>query len=61
MEWCNEPRNETDELILEVPEDEQDVYKLLVSDALEKVNNQLKLNRELACEIKFGKRYSDIH
>lgn len=50
-----------DELILEVDEDMQDEYRELVADALELVNNQLKLNRELACDIKFGKRYSDIH
>lgn len=50
-----------DELILEIPVGEEDVYKQLVADALDKVNQQLKLNRELACDIKFGDRYSDIH
>ncbi len=50
-----------DELILELEENRQDEYKQLVADGLQKVNDQLKLNRELACDIKFGKRYSDIH
>jgi DNA polymerase III epsilon subunit-like protein len=50
-----------DELVLEIDEDMQDEYKQLVADGLQKVNGQLKLNRELACDIKFGKRYSDIH
>ena len=50
-----------DEMILELDEDKQDEYEQLVSDAMQAVNNQLKLNRELACDIKFGKRYSDIH
>jgi DNA polymerase I-like protein with 3'-5' exonuclease and polymerase domains len=47
--------------VLEIDEDMQDEYKQLVADGLQKVNGQLKLNRELACDIKFGKRYSDIH
>jgi DNA polymerase I-like protein with 3'-5' exonuclease and polymerase domains len=50
-----------DELVLEVPEDMEDEYRKLVDDALKAVNNALKLNRELACDIKFGDRYSDIH
>jgi hypothetical protein len=50
-----------DELIAEVPEGEEDVYRQLVADAMGKVNDQLKLNRELACDINFGERYSDIH
>lgn len=50
-----------DEKILELDEDKKDDYYNLVADAMEAVNNQLKLNRELACDIKFGERYSDIH
>jgi hypothetical protein len=50
-----------DELIAEVPEGEEEVYRQLVADAMSKVNDQLKLNRELACDINFGDRYSDIH
>jgi DNA polymerase I-like protein with 3'-5' exonuclease and polymerase domains len=50
-----------DELILELDDDKEEEYKSLVEDALAAVNNQLKLNRELACDVKFGKKYSDIH
>jgi DNA polymerase I-like protein with 3'-5' exonuclease and polymerase domains len=50
-----------DELVLSIDEDKQEVYRQLVADSLQKVNDQLKLNRELACEINFGKKYSDIH
>ena len=50
-----------DELIAEIPENMEDEYRNLVADALGKANEQLKLNRELACDIKFGYRYSDIH
>lgn len=50
-----------DELIIELDEAKQDEYKQLVADGLQAVNDQLKLNRELACDIKFGDRYSDIH
>lgn len=50
-----------DEKILELEENVQDDYHKLVADAMQAVNNQLKLNRELACDIKFGKKYSDIH
>lgn len=50
-----------DEMILELDKGMEKVYHELVADGLQKVNDQLKLNRELACDIKFGKRYSDIH
>jgi hypothetical protein len=50
-----------DEMILELDEGMEKVYHELVAGGLQKVNDQLKLNRELACDIKFGKRYSDIH
>lgn len=50
-----------DELIIEFPDGEDDVYKELVSDGLQCVNDALKLNRELACGIDFGYKYSEIH
>lgn len=61
MEWPNEPRNVMDEMILELDEDKKDDYEKIVQDAMQAVNDQLKLNRELACDINFGERYSDIH
>jgi len=50
-----------DEIILELDEGMEEEYHKLVADALQKVNDRLKLNRELACDINFGKKYSDIH
>lgn len=50
-----------DELIIELDEDKEDEYRQLVSDGLQAVNDQLKLNRDLACDINFGYKYSDIH
>lgn len=50
-----------DELIAECSEDERDECRQLIADGLQKVNNQLKLHRELGCDINFGNKYSDIH
>lgn len=50
-----------DELVLRLPEGQEDEYKDLVQDAMKAVNNQVKLNRELACDVSFGQKYSDIH
>jgi len=50
-----------DEMVLELDEDKQDEYRDLVNDGLQKVNDMLKLNRELACGIDFGYKYSEIH
>jgi len=50
-----------DELILEVKEGMEEDYRKLVADGLDKVNKQLKLNREFGCDINFGTKYSDIH
>jgi hypothetical protein len=36
-------------------------FRQLISDGLEEVNKQLRLNRDLACDINFGLKYSDIH
>lgn len=50
-----------DELIIELDEGMEEEYRQLVADGLQKVNDMLKLNRELACGIDFGTRYSEIH
>jgi len=50
-----------DEIILECKqESEQDVINLL-KESVHDVNKKLKLNRELDCDIQFGKDYSNIH
>lgn len=50
-----------DELVLRLPKDLESEYRQLVMDAMEAVNNQVKLNRELACDVSFGQKYSEIH
>lgn len=50
-----------DELILELDDGRQEEYRELVRDALQCVNDALKLNRELDCGIDFGAKYSEIH
>ena len=50
-----------DEVILEVKSDREPVVEQQLRDALGLVNKTLKLNRELDCDVKFGKNYSHIH
>ncbi|MGQ1358476.1 DNA polymerase (plasmid) [Acinetobacter baumannii] len=50
-----------DEIILEFNELQKAEVEKLVNDAMGDVNNALKLHVDLACDIKFGKNYSDIH
>jgi hypothetical protein len=50
-----------DELVLRLPMDKTEEYSKLVYDAMAAVNNQVKLNRELACDVAFGSKYSEIH
>lgn len=50
-----------DEVILCVKKGFREKAKKLLRDAIDAVNNQLKLNRELDIDIQFGDRYGDIH
>lgn len=50
-----------DELVEEHDDGKDDEYGALIADALQCVNDMLKLNRELACGIDFGYKYSEIH
>ena len=50
-----------DEFIIEILDTEQEDAKQFVFDCIEKTNAFLQLNRELGCDVQFGKRYSDIH
>ena len=50
-----------DELILEIIEEDSDKYRKLLKDAICAVNNQLKLHRDLDCDVQFGINYSEIH
>lgn len=50
-----------DEIILELQGSKQEEISLLLKEAIGKVNKLLKLNRELDCDVSFGKDYSQIH
>ena len=50
-----------DEVVLEIKKGYRDRAEKLLREAIEELNNQLKLNRELGIDIQFGDRYSSIH
>lgn len=50
-----------DELILQVKKGTQEVWKEVLTLAMERTNKQLKLNRDCACDIQFGETYANIH
>ena len=50
-----------DEVILELQETKQEEIKTILKEAIENVNKNLKLNRDLDCDISFGKDYAKIH
>jgi hypothetical protein len=50
-----------DEIILEVHKGRRDKTVQLLKRAVQKVNNTLKLNRELDVDVQFGNSYADVH
>lgn len=50
-----------DEVILCIKEGAEDKCTKLLQDAIEQVNEELKLNVKLGVDTQYGKRYSDIH
>jgi hypothetical protein len=50
-----------DEVILTIKQGHRDKAEKLLSDAINKLNEELKLNRELGIGTQFGERYSHIH
>jgi len=51
-----------DELILQVRKGNRELWEELVGgEAMERTNKQLRLNRDVACEVQFGDNYSEIH
>ena len=50
-----------DEIILNVEEGEEEKVEQLLNESMARVNSLLKLNRELDCDIQFGKNYCKIH
>jgi len=50
-----------DEVILELQENKQQEVTAILKESIQNVNKLLKLNRDLDCDISFGKDYSQIH
>lgn len=50
-----------DEIIIEIKGGFEDKAKKLLTDAIDRVNDQLKLNVTLGVDIQFGKTYAEIH
>ena len=50
-----------DEIIIEIKKGFENKATELLQECIDKANNKLKLNRELAIGIQFGTRYSAIH
>ena len=50
-----------DEIIIDIKEGNREGCTKLLKDSVNKVNNYLGLNRDLDCDVQFGKNYSEIH
>lgn len=50
-----------DEVVLELLQGREEHIERLLIEAISRVNNRLKLNRELGVDVAFGVRYSEIH
>jgi hypothetical protein len=50
-----------DEVILELKKGNRDAMTKILKDAISDVNDELKLNRALDCDVAYGKDYSEIH
>lgn len=50
-----------DEVVIEIPVGNQEKMTKILKDSVADVNADLKLNRELDCDIDFGRTYADIH
>jgi Chaseviridae DNA polymerase len=50
-----------DDQLLGLPDGENEIYEALVRDALRKVNEMLKLNVEIKCDVMFGKNAAEVH
>ena len=50
-----------DEIAFHLKETEQEIVRNKLLKAIEKVNDNVKLNVPLGISVDFGKKYSDIH
>jgi len=66
---CNERYNRDpklsgqfhDELILIILKGTQDIWNGIMEESMARTNATLKMNREIACDVQYGKNYSAIH
>lgn len=66
IKWVRSKRSQLsgqmhDEIILEVKKGFRKQAEDLLKWAIRKTNEELKLNRELDCDVQFGNSYADIH
>ena len=50
-----------DEIIIDIKEESREGCTNLLKESVMKVNKFLGLNRDLDCDVQFGKNYSEIH
>ena len=50
-----------DEVILELKKGNQEAMTKILKDAIADVNAELKLSRQLDCDVDFGATYAHIH
>lgn len=50
-----------DEIVIETKKGKREKATTLLKDAIQRVNDKLKLNVQLGVDVKFGDRYSEIH
>ena len=50
-----------DEWVACIKEGEEDRLRGFIEQAIEQVNNKLKLNVKIGCSVAFGKNYADVH
>lgn len=50
-----------DEVILELTKGNREAMSKILHAAMDKVNDELNLNRKLGCDVDFGDNYADIH
>lgn len=50
-----------DEGIFELKKGNREAMTKILKDAIKKVNDELKLNRDLDCDVQFGNNYAEIH
>lgn len=50
-----------DEMILLIKKGTRGIWDGIMSEAMQRVNTQLKLNREIASDVQYGNNYSEIH